>query len=255
MTKTKRTKATTMVGSQVGQRTKRKARRPQSISVAITAPAASAGILRNRAPMVRSNGASTITEHCEPIQDVGTGSALALARVDLTPSTFPWLNTMAQNFSKFKWHYLQLFYIPSCPTTTPGSVAVGLTYDDLDSSVGPGITFNQIAVLNRSVVAPVWAGASGSAYLHRPGFAVPPDAVCVEVDTDKLDKPYYKYATQAQLSNLIQNAQGLAASSIYIPCSYNLAITQGAAAGTLVGRVFAKYRIELIEPVPAALNA
>lgn len=258
MTKKKMTATTIMVTPPVGKKTKQNkgAKRTRAnASVAITVPAAASGILRNPTARIKTDGRSTTLEHCEPIQDISIGSALQVSRLDLIPSTFPWLNAMAQNYSKFKWHFLQLYFIPSCPTTTPGSVALGLTYDDLDTNVSSTTTFNQVAVLNRSVVSPVWGGASGSAYLHRNGNAVPLDAVCVEVDTGKLDKPYYKYITQAQLGTLNQTAPGVAASGMYVPCSYVVAVSNGPSTAVFAGRIFAKYKVELLEPIPATLNA
>lgn len=59
--------------------------------------------------------------------------SLAYAReFEINPglsATFPWLSTIAKNYTEYRVHGLSFDYVPSCPTTTPGDVIMTPLYD------------------------------------------------------------------------------------------------------------------------------
>jgi hypothetical protein len=159
----------------------------------------------------------------------------------------PWLNGVAVNYSKYRWIKVQMYYIPIVPTNTPGLFAMGYTYDVNDSLAGTNVALVQ--QMYRSVSGPVWAGFEGGSGLNTNGTAVPPGALCITLDTTRLDKPYYKYATTAQIG-----AMSGPEASMYVPASVVWVTDSGTGALPGAGLVMAKYTVQLLEPVPAILN-
>lgn len=49
-------------------------------------------------------------------------------------SSFPWISTVARNFERFVVHTMDFKYEPSCPSTTPGTLAIAPTYNAGDVS-------------------------------------------------------------------------------------------------------------------------
>nr|UHS72224.1 MAG: putative coat protein [Tombusviridae sp.] len=254
--KTQREKATLerlamlIAGSskQTKKKKKRQGKRPGNGSSYVTAPSAGGVITRPRVPRVIGRREGIVVDNTERIAGVGVlvGGATSIGRSDLCPATFNWLNGLAVNYSKYRWLRLQIYYIPICPTTTAGVFAMGLTYDDNDAVTGGTVALVQ--QMNRSVSGPVWAGYDGASGLNSTGYAIPPGSIAIDVDVDKFDKPYYKYATGAQIA-----AMSLVDAGIYVPSMLVISSDSGAATQS-VGLVMAKYSIELIEPVPSVLN-
>lgn len=75
---------------------------------------------------------------------------------------FPWLSSAAQCFEQFVFHTLKFEYVPSCSTSTPGSVAIAPSYDA--NRPLPVEAFEKSDYLDRvgTVRTPVWSGASCS---------------------------------------------------------------------------------------------
>jgi hypothetical protein len=222
--------------------------RSSGTATMIRAPASAGSITRNEGPRIYSRGRSTFLQHTESFVSATQTNAFAFTRLDLVPASMPWLNGVAINFSKYRWHKLQLIYIPTCPTTNPGTVAFGLTFDDLDSLAG--LNMGHVQQLFHSVACPTWAGFEGATMLHSEGYAPKPGAVYSTVDCDRFDQPWYKYATQLQIAALTAAETGR-----YVPASLIIGTDGGAAAPLIqVGRIYAKYLVELIEPIPPAIN-
>lgn len=58
-----------------------------------------------------------------------------IAKYPINPGlqvTFPWLNTIANNFESYTINYLRVHYVPRCPTTTSGEVMMLIDYDASD---------------------------------------------------------------------------------------------------------------------------
>jgi len=48
-------------------------------------------------------------------------------------TSFPWLANIAANYDKYQFTELYLHYVPSCPTSTPGTIYFGFDPDVLDA--------------------------------------------------------------------------------------------------------------------------
>lgn len=46
--------------------------------------------------------------------------------------SFPWLYTQAQGYESYKFTHLKYEWVPSCPTSTPGSVLLAIDFDPMD---------------------------------------------------------------------------------------------------------------------------
>ncbi len=214
----------------------------------VTVPSVGGAIYRPRVPRLIAAREGVMVANTERFTTSVTtlaAGATTFNRVDLCPASLPWLNGVASNYSKYRWTNLQLFYIPACPTSQFGVVAMGLTYDDNDPTLG--VTTALVQQLYRAVSGPVWAGYDGASALNSDSMQVPNGAMCCVLDCGKLDKPYYKYATTAQIAAMSTQEQG-----IYIPAQLLWATDNGVAA--TVGNIVVKYTVELIEPIPSVLN-
>ncbi len=214
----------------------------------VTAPSAGGAIRRMRIPKIVQNQERMIINHCEPILNPPGGAAgiFASTSTSLIPAAFPWLSGVAANFSRFKWHSLELVYIPVVPTSAPGEMAMGLIYDRQDTSP---TTITQVETLFHSVSTPVWGGYEGSPLLSMDrALHSCPGAVCLSVDIPRLDYNYYKFVTLAAFNALGANDQNL-----YAPATI-FAATLGAGSTATQGRIYGRYRVELVDPIPSALQ-
>lgn len=214
-----------------------KARQSGGVQSTIVAPRAFVGTMGNNPRMRPSNGGVIIT-NTESFGSVDTNGAFTASRNALTPSAMPWLSRVAAAYSKYRWKRLRVFYLTQVSTTAEGRFAMGLTYDQLDALP---TTLNQIISLNRAAFGPVWSGQGG--FDATSPFQTKPGMVCLDVDTNRFAKPWYPYATTAQLAALPVDTYGS-----YVPTSL-VSGTDGTKAGAaVVGSVYVSYEIELIEP-------
>lgn len=200
----------------------------------------------NRGPLVRSGAPQMIgtargltISHTEPInfQQMIAAGALNYYTQALIPSFFPYLNGIAANFGKWKWQKLTIFYVPSCPSTTAGEAAFGLYYDRLDAVAA---TFLQTCALDRAVSYSPWLGSTST------GSGNP----SIEVDTTRFEKPYYSYVTVTSFNSAAVNDQ-----TALCPVSYASATQGSTAALALSGRIWCRYTIALLDPIPPGINA
>lgn len=85
--------------------------------------------------------------HCEYYSTVAaSGTTFSLQdEIVCNPglsTSFPWLSNIAVNYTKYKFKELYLEYVPSCPTSTPGTIYFGFDPDVLSS--GPEGTSDMI---------------------------------------------------------------------------------------------------------------
>lgn len=211
-------------------------------------PAARGIIHRRRGAQIYGSPHTTsvFMSHTEPILQIATAAlgAFAVQGSAVIPAALGYLAGIAQNFSKFKWHYLELIYIPFVPTTTSGEFAMGMQYDRTDA---PPTTAQQVEQLSLGVTTPIWGGADG---VHRLHSNTQCNAVNIVVDVTKFDKPYYPFEAAGNFAAL-----GTSDQNTYCPCTVQ-AITIGgpATAITLAGRLMVRYTVELLDPIIAALN-
>lgn len=219
----------------------------------VTAPSAGSTIVHRVAipPKINSLGRSTFVRNTELLTTIQTValSAYNTNRGNLIPGNLTWLTGLAANFSKWRWRYLKLIYVPVCPTTTVGQVVMGLGYDQAD--VIP-TTLAQVQQYYESVTAPVWAGFDGSSELNTYTNKKVPGAVCLELDVNRLGgatgPTFYRYITQGNVA-----PQSATDRNMFVPAYVDIS-TIGGTVLTLVGNLFCEYVIELVEPIPLLLN-
>lgn len=230
------------------QRRTRNKRPARDGSQMVTAPYTAGAIYKPRVPRLVGTREGIIvcnSERLGPAVNTAASGATVFTRLDLVPASFGWLSGVAINYSKFRILWMRIFYIPACPTTTPGNVAMGLSYDNNDSLAG--VSVGQVQQLSRGISSPVWAGYEGSSGLNSDSMVLPPGSVAITVDTAKFDKPYYKFATTGQLAAMPAPETGT-----YVPAALVWATDGGLA--TTVGNIVVRYEFELIEPIPSPLN-
>jgi hypothetical protein len=220
----------------------------QRQNLRVTAPVVGGAITVPRVPSVAGSGRGILVENTERLVALNTAAAgaVTITRNDLCPASFAWLNGVAQNYSKFRWLMCHIYYLPTCPTSSSGVVAFGLTYDTNDSVVG--LTLASVQQVYNSVSGPVWAGFDGTSGLNNKSPNIPQGAMAVPLDASRMDKPWYKYATTTQLGAMSAPEQAM-----YVPASV-LAATDSGVSVNGIGQLMVKYRIELIEPIAASAN-
>jgi hypothetical protein len=217
------------------------------------APAAMGGITSKGAsslPVFAGVGRKMVVQNYELITTYKTNSTDTFASLLLgftcNPGIVaftPWLATIALNYSKFKWKSLRFIYVPSVPTSIPGSAYINMSYDPSDT---PPASLADVAVSDSSSIGPVWVGGGiNSEKAFRPNLGID-EAIFVDVDCKTLTQPYYYVRKQA----------GLDADSkpLVVYCG-----TQGALNGASnyggTGQLYVAYTVELFEPVASTLNS
>lgn len=216
---------------------KRQSRQQRARRV-VSAPTARGGITPNLPPRLSGNGQILRINHCEPFVAVNMTAlgVLDYARSPLIPASMPYLTGVAANFGKWRWTKLVLYYVPSCPTSADGEMAFATIFDRQDA---PSATFVQVASMTGGVTTPPWGG----------GPFAGPGAVRVVVDCSRFDKPRYSYMTTANFNALTASDQ-----NNYCPVTLARATQGNTAGGAVMGRVWADYSIELLDPIVAGLN-
>jgi len=100
----------------------------------------------------------------------GAGSATAplagATGIVLTPNNIsPRLRNMEELYQYYAIRKLRMEYMPMCPTTTSGAVALGLAQNSLNVASVTYTTQQQVLETTPSVLAPVWQAAS-TEYTH-----------------------------------------------------------------------------------------
>lgn len=204
----------------------------------VRAPVTQGGISRNSMPTMSASGASLRITHCEPFQSQGltaTGT-LNTFTTAMIPAVMPYLNGIAGNFGKWRWVRCLVFYVPSCPTSTSGEMAMGQSFDRQDAAA---FTYLQCASLNGGVSFPPWAGG--------PPFG--PGSVSTFIDCSRFDKPRYAYTSITTFSALTSSDQ-----NNYCPVTLAFASQGSTPAVATAGRFWCAYTIDLMDPIVAGIN-
>lgn len=214
-------------------------RRRRRANRTVTAPAARGTNYFNSPPKLNGNGSKLLVSHCEPFVAVNMTAAgvLSYATSPMIPASLGYLSGVAANFGKWSWRRLVLHYVPSCPTTADGEMAFGTYFDRQDAVAA---TFVQVTQMQGGVATPPWGG----------GPFTGPGAVRIDVDCSRFDKPRYSYIGSAAFAALTTSDQ-----NNYCPVSMARATQGNTAGGAIMGRVWAEYTIELLDPIAAGLNA
>lgn len=230
------------------RRRKNNSSKPQGavMHFAPVTPPISAGVISNRSdPVTYSRGSSTFFEHFEVLTSVSS-TTVAHELCALIPSAFNnWLSTMAKGFDRWRWLMLRFIYVPSCATTTPGMLAMGIEYDYSDSIP---TSLNGVVSLPSSVVTPLWGGVEGCSVLNNPKARLPSGAVVVEVDT-KRNARWYPYLGGTPFAAL-SNADRM----IYAPGRLIAVTENGPTTPVSAGIIFVQYRAEVCQPISSGAN-
>jgi hypothetical protein len=181
----------------------------------------------------------------------GTGTATFAALQDsltVNPgiaTAFPWCSSIALSYSKFKIKFLRYMYIPSVPTSVPGSVYIYTNYDAADASPA---SLAQVMTADGSSNGPVWMGGginTEKAFRSNMNIA---DAVFVDIDLKQLTQPFYYVRPQAGVtedSRPLVMIWGSDSATFAGASSFNIS----------PGNLYVSYIIEFYDPVLASLNA
>nr|UHS71673.1 MAG: putative coat protein P3 [Sobemovirus sp.] len=213
----------------------------------VTVPAAMSVVQRAKTPRITGGYGTMTVSHSELTTTlaIGTASQNPIS-FRLIPSFPPWLAGVASNFSKFKWLSLKVVYVPSCPSTTPGSIHMGVAYDTND--VAGITTLAQISSLQGYTTGALWSGSAGAECLTSPRASCPPGAIVSVVDVKRLEKPYYSYRPSGGVPAAFDLANTV------VPATLVVMVDGTAAANTTIGHLHWVYTIQCLEPVPTASN-
>lgn len=212
----------------------------------IVAPASGGVVTRPIVPKFSNRGDSTIVRNTEILnnQILAAAGAFNTTNSALIAAAPSWLAGISDLYSKYRWLACELIYIPKCPTTTSGSVAMAFTYDRNDAAP---TTRAQLSQSYKAINFPPYAGYDGAAYLNSNQGAG--TAIAVQLDVTKLDKPWYPTISSASFGAL-----GVLDQNQFCPASLVVASDGGPTAATPAGDIFIKYVVEFIEPINPTMN-
>lgn len=212
----------------------------------VVAPTSGGVVTRPIIPRFSNRGDSTIVRNCEILnnQILAAAGAFNTTNSALIAAAPSWLAGIADLYSKYRWLSCELIYIPKCPTTTSGSIAMAFTYDRNDAAP---TTRAQLSQSYKAINFPPYAGYDGAAYLNsNRGSGT---AIAIQLDITKLDKPWYPTISSGGFAAL-----GVLDQNQFCPASLVVASDGGPVAATPAGDVFIKYAIEFIEPINPTMN-
>lgn len=96
-------------------------------------------------------------KHREYLIDITSSTSFHLTQYAINPgipSTFPWLCLIALRFESYKFNSLKFEFMTEAPTTTSGSVVLGIDYDPSDAAP---TTKQQLMAYQSTVRSSAWA--------------------------------------------------------------------------------------------------
>lgn len=199
-------------------------------------------------PNLVSIGEGACMCNSELVTTITTAAAGAFSAfsVAIAPLSAGWFNSNATNFSQWQLHNLRIVFVPSCSTTTPGSIVMSTSFDHVD--VNPVSQGNASAAYH-AVTSPVWGGYEGAHLLNDFSFAKPNNGVSMLIDTTKFSKQRYPY-TNATAFNLLSTADR----NVFSPGKIFISTEGGPTTATVVGSVYFVYRVSLLQPIVSSQN-
>lgn len=213
----------------------------------VTAPVSGGVVISRRVvPRFSSNTIGTVVDNTEMVSNVNLAALGAFTTFSnaLIPSLPGWLNGVSELYSKYRWRRLRVIYVPKCPTATPGTVAMAITYDRQDAAP---TSLSNLSQTNKAILFPAYAGYGGAQMLSTktPG----PESIYIDVDISRFEKNWYSVVTPATLTALATAVQ-----TMYVPATLQVAHADGAAVGVGAGDIYFQYEIEFIEPINPAMS-
>lgn len=102
----------------------------------VRAPVAVGNSVSRRGPIsqpLKRGGIRLVNRELVQGDLTGTGANwYKLVNLELNPGlkqTFPWLSTVAQNYTEYRFKRLTVIYVPTCPTTVSGDIYITPLYD------------------------------------------------------------------------------------------------------------------------------
>lgn len=211
-------------------------------------PPVSEGVIVSKTSIPRfvTRGQGTLVSNTEIISSVTLSAAGAFAAFNLAfvPSVPTWLARIADLYSKYRWRAVRIIYVPSCPTTTSGTIGMALTYDRQDALPASIVALSQT---NRALMFPPYAGYGGTTMLSN-GKGTQ-EAIYIDVDVSRFEKPWYNCVEATTLA-----AMAVALQTLYCPCTVQIASEGGPVAATAAGNLYLQYVAEFIEPINPTMN-
>jgi hypothetical protein len=224
-----------------------------------------AGNRRNLPIATMSNGGSVVKNYEQCFAFPAGNGAFTVGGFDINPgvvANFPWLNTLARNYQKFRFLYLRFFYSSSVSTATPGKVWMSYSYDAQDA---PPSSLATAMASSNSTAGPVWfGGAINEAKAFDPSLNGDAN-VFIDVDVAKWANNWYyvrntitggtEPSAGGALSGVIPAGltftQGSYVDEAAIPAKLFYG-TNGLNAGVVPGELYVSYICEFCEAVAPA---
>lgn len=243
---------------------------PDFARSSMAAPAAYGAVSGSKQilPLQAGAGRQLLVQNYELIHTANGSAGVFSAGGDVCnpglANSFPWLSGIAKQYSKFRWKFLRYMYVPTCSTTTAGSVFYMFNYDYLDA--GPS-NLGQVAQSEDSSIGNAWFGGAISPEMAFSPQLSTREAIFVDYNPKKANNNwYYVRTTQGGVSPSSGGTLGgvIPAGLTFSAGSYPDAEARPATiyygadsvAGTTgIGNLFVSYVVEFAEPVAAAINA
>jgi hypothetical protein len=182
-------------------------------------------------------------------------------------TVFPWLYTIARNYSKFRWLFVRAMYSSSVSTATPGKAWINATYDAQDTAP---TTFAQVMSSETSAAGPVWFGGAVNATKSFDPQMNGDANIFVDIDCKRFANNWY-YTRNARVGGTelssggaltgaptggigtLAFTQGTYVDEASIPCQIRYG-TNGVTNGLVPGELYFSYIIEFCEPISAAIT-
>nr|UHS71728.1 MAG: capsid protein P3 [Sobemovirus sp.] len=215
------------------------------------APIAQGTMVRIPGPRMRTVKDVTWLPHTELSTELSVTSSIVVASELVMPYTVgEWLRGVAANWSKYAWHSVRYTYLPSCPSTTSGTIHMGFQYDVADDLP---VSVNQLSNLKGYVSGQVWSGSNGLCYVNGTRCSDTSSAITTTLDVTKLGKTWYPYKTSSDYTTAVGVNANLG--TPLVPARLVIAMLDGdSTTAVSVGRLYATYVIKLIEPTSSAIN-
>nr|UHS71547.1 MAG: putative coat protein [Barnaviridae sp.] len=169
-----------------------------------------------------------VVTHREVLYNVLGTTAFSFVQLPATVSAMPYLKGVAQNFSRYRWNALRYSFVTASPTSQGGTIAMGATYDGLDSTPE---SIAEVSALAHGISTPVWSA---------PGVA----ACSVTLDCTRWSRPWYSYFDG---SVSLEDAVSWVPAFIYLG-------RQTQVNGQQVGWIEVEYSVEFLDPIPARMQ-
>jgi hypothetical protein len=238
---------------------------PRSYRAAPTAYGAVSG-QKKVFPLQAGSGSTLIVQNYELVHAQNGSAGVFSAGGDVMnpglPSSYPWLSGIAKQYTRFRWKALRYIYVPTCSTTTAGSVFFYPSYDSYDS--GP-TSLAQVAVSENSCIGNAWFGGS-----INPNLAFKPlttqESIFVNVDMNRFPNKWFYVrdtfggtapTSGGALGGVIPAGLTFTAGTMYDLESRPGIMYYGAdgvAGAGSIGNLFAAYVVEFSDPIDPTLQ-